>query len=327
MNPYWGSDLITFFYVLLVRLHALFTGKLTLQDLASDEVQLIVLIGVGVSTSLLGTLLVLRRMTMLANSLSHTILLGLAIAYVALLPFSPSLQFGMGIDLKVLIGASFASALLTAFCTEGLKRLFKVQEDASISLVFTALFALGIVLVTLFARHSHLEVEAVMGNVDALHVDDILPVFWIALFNVGVLLLFFKEWKITTFDSGLAHHLGFSPLFFSTLLLVQTSLTLMGAFRSVGVLLVLAFLVIPPLTARLFTHRFALLFWLSPLVATLTALLGVALSRHLLSVHHEPLSTAGIVVCLQAAVFVLALFVKKGVVARKVNNDGVLRGG
>ena len=298
MNPYWGSHFFQFFHLLFVRLFMFARGDLALTELASDEVQLLVLLGVAVSTSLVGVLLVLRRMTMLANSLSHTTLLGLVIAYVLFLPLSSHGGLGHGIDIKILMAAAFVSSLLTAFCTEFLRRVCKLQEDASIGLVFTTFFALGVTLVTLFARNAHLEVDAVMGNVDALHIDDLKPVGAVVLLNLILIVLFFKEWKITTFDSALAKALGISPLFFSTLLLFQTSATLMGSFRAVGVLLVLAFLVVAPLSARLLNHRLSRLFVIAPLLAGACSLVAVALSRHLLSAYHMPLSTAGLAVVL-----------------------------
>ncbi len=320
MNPYWGSDFISFFHTLFVRLWMALHGELSLDDLASDEVQLLVLMGVAVSTSLVGVLLVLRRMTMLANSLSHTILLGLVIAYVIFLPLSSNVGEGLGIDVKILMVAAVVSSLLTAFCTELLRRVFKLQEDASIGLVFTAFFALGVLLVTLFARNTNLEVDAVMGNVDALHIHDLKIVGVVVLVNLSMVLLFFKEWKITTFDSSLAKALGFSPLFFSTLLLFQTATTLMGAFRAVGVLLVLAFLVTPPLAARLLTNRLGGLFWIAPLLGCGCSLVAVALSRHLLSVHHLPLSTAGLVVVLLSLLYAAVL----GVSLTFSKNKGII---
>ena len=297
MNPYWGSHFFHFFHLLFVRLFMALRGELSLTDLASDEVQLLVLFGVAISTSLVGSLLVLRRMTMLANSLSHTTLLGLVIAYVLFLPQ------GGGMDVKILMVAAFISALLTSFCTEFLQRVVKLQEDASISLVFTTFFALGVVLVTLFARNAHLEVDAIMGNVDALHRDDLKSIGVVVLLNLALVVLFFKEWKITTFDSALSKALGISPLFFSTLLLFQTAATLMGSFRAVGVLLVLAFLVVAPLSARLLTHRLGRLFVIAPLLAGGCCIVAVALSRHLLSVYHMPLSTAGLLVVLLALLY------------------------
>lgn len=307
MNPYWGKDFFEFFSLLFLRLVRAMKGDLAFCDLASDEVQLLVLAGVGISTSLIGNLLILKRMTMLANALSHTILLGLVSAYLFLFPLMGASEEGIGMDLNLLMAAAFFTSLFTVLSTEFLKRVAKVQEDASIGLVFTTLFALGITAVTLFARNLHLEADAVMGNVDALHLHDLKLVGFVALLNAVVMLLFFKEWKITSFDSRLAASLGFCPLLFDLLLLFQTALTLVGAFRAVGVFLVLALLVFPPLAARRLTHNLGRLFFLSPLLGAAASVLAVALSRHLLSVYHLALSTAGLLVFILGCLYLLLL--------------------
>ena len=113
--------------------------------LASDELQLLMLLLLAIPSALLGIFISLRKMTMLANSLSHTILLGIVITFL--------LFHGEGLlTPKALLFSSFISALLTAFITESCVKLFRLQNDASIGLVFTALFSLGIILVTLFVK-------------------------------------------------------------------------------------------------------------------------------------------------------------------------------
>ena len=85
----------------------------------------------------------------------------------------------------------------------------RLQEDASTGLVFTSLFAIGIALVTLLTRSAHLGTEVVMGNVDALQREDCVLVFIVLGLNIVLCTLFFKEYKMTTFDPGLAKALGF----------------------------------------------------------------------------------------------------------------------
>ena len=304
MNPYSDSNFLTFFTTLLSRLMQFFSGRLALADLASDEVQLIVLSFISLSSAIVGSFLVLRKMTMLANSLSHTILLGIVLAFLLVMPFSNGSSF---LSVQTLLIASLLTALVTALLTQFFTYLLKLQEDASIGLVFTTLFALGVVLVTLFTRNTHLDVEAVMGNADALHPDDIQFVFWIALANLALLLLFYKQMQATAFDASLSRFLGISSSFFSYLLMVQTSATVIGAFRSVGVLLVLAFLVGPALIARLFSIRLRGQLWIASLIGIFSSLFGVALSRHMLSAYEMPLSTAGLVVTVIALFYVFSL--------------------
>ncbi len=309
INPYWGADFFQFLSLFFTRLFQFATGKLPFQEMASDEVQIFALALITISSTVVGIFLVLKKMTMLANSLSHTILLGI-VATVLLITGKAGLGAELFIDFKILFIAALTTALLTSLITGWLIHHIKLQEDASIGLVFTTLFALGIVLVTLYTRNMHIGLETVMGNVDALHRDDLKLVFVVMLINLTTFILFFKEFKMVSFDSTLAQSLGVSPAFFSYLLMVLTAFAAVGAFRAVGVLLFLALLVGPVLTARLLTGRLSVLIGGALGIGVLSALFGVALSRHFISVYQVPLSTSGLVVTLIGLFFVLALLLK-----------------
>jgi len=275
--------------------------------MASDELQIAVLGAIAVSCGLIGPFLVLKRVTMFANSLSHTILLGIAAAYL----LASSLWEGGLFDTSTLLIGAFVAALITALFTETLIRLCRLQEDASVGLVFTALFALGITVVTLFTRDVHLGIEAVMGNADILQKGDLKLASMLVLLNLGAVVLFFKQFQLASFDRSLAQTLGIPCGFFHFLLLFLAAATCIGAFRAVGVLLVLAFLVGPFLIARLFCHRLPwLIFWSCSIGVAISAV-GVALSRHLLSTCGLPLSTGGIVVVLIGFFYVIAVLISK----------------
>jgi len=185
LNPYSGQNFFGFFVVLVQRLYAFLTRQVGFADLTTDEVQMLVLMGVAVSSALVGTFLVLRRMTMLANALSHTILLGIVLTVLLLHGYAMTNEFGhLGINLKAMLVASLATGIVTTFATEFLTKTIGLQEDASTGVVFTTFFALGVVLVTAFTRNAHIGTEVVMGNVDALHRDDIKLVAVILLINL-----------------------------------------------------------------------------------------------------------------------------------------------
>jgi len=302
MNPYWGAGFFEFFIVLCSRVGAWVMGHTS--SLAADEIQIGVLSCVAIACGLVGPFLVLKKMAMFANSLSHTILLGIVLAYL----LTSSLWGGGMFDLSTLLIGAALAALITAFLTEGFVRFFRLQEDASVGFVFTTLFALGIVLVTLYTKNAHLGVEAVMGNADALHISDLRAAFWIALLNFCTVGCFYRQFQISSFDGNFAKTIGISSGLFHFLLLFLSATVCIGSFRSVGVLLVLAFLVGPYLTARLFSDRLCILLFLSPLLGILASLIGVALSRHLLSVYDLPLSTGGIVVSIIGLFYVMAFF-------------------
>lgn len=300
MNPYFDVDFFGFFSVFFNRL---FTGQI--KELATDEVQALVLMGVSLAAALVGSFLVLRKMTMLANSLSHTILVGIVGAFLLVGGDKETLY----LNIPSLMCAALVMGLITVLLTHWLTYSVRLQEDAAMGIVFTSLFALGVVAVTVLTRSSHIGQEAVMGNVDALHYTDLKLVAVVLLANIFMMMLFFKEFLITSFDPGLARTLGISVPIFSTLLMAQASFAVIGSFRSTGVLMVLAFLVIPPLTARLYTYRLIPLILTAALIGPLVSLVGVALSRHLLSTSGIAVSTSGLVVTLLTALFILSSLV------------------
>lgn len=311
-NPYSGTTFLEFFWTLAWRFFEFITGRLAFENLASDEIQMIVLVGVSASSAMVGTFLVLRKMTMLANSLSHTILLGIVIAFLftkdSVLPNANG--YVEPINITAMMIASLVMGIVTTFLTEFLTKTVRLQEDASTGLVFTSLFALGIILVTLLTRNAHIGTEVVMGNVDALHLDDCKLIFIILLINICLLFVFFKEFKITTFDPGLSRALGISTVFFNYLLMAQVSMTTIGAFRAIGVLMVLSFITGPPLIARMLTNHLSKMIGYSMLIGIIASLIGVAISRHILSAYGTALSTAGIVVTTILCMFILVSAVK-----------------
>lgn len=296
MNPYRGSDFFQFAKLLISRL---FLST----PLAPDEIQFFVLSLVAIASSIVGTLLVLKKMTMLANSLSHTILLGIVIAYLLL-----SRQMGgLQIDFRILLLATLISSIITSLFTDFFRKTLRLQEDASIGLVFSSLFALGVILVTLFTRNAHIGLEIVMGNPDALHFDDLKLAALVAGLNALLLLLFAKEWKIICFDSNLANSLGMKPRFFHLLLMIMTSSTAICAFRAVGVFVFLSLLVGPPIIARRWSSDLKKIFPLSCAIGIACSFLAVATARHILTIYNLSLSTGGLVSLYIALFFALSL--------------------
>lgn len=322
-NPYHDQSFWGFILIFFKRLFSLFTGQLSFHQLASDEIQIFVLMGVGTSAALVGTFLVLRRMTMLANSLSHTILMGIVLAYVMTRGHHAAGENVHGSSIapmQAMLIASLVTGFFTAFLTEFLTKTARLQEDASTGLVFTSLFALGVILVTILTRDAHIGIEAVMGNADALQRQDLFWVLIILGMNLLLFILFFKEYKLTTFDAGLAAAMGFSPFFYNYLLMAQVSATTITSFRAVGVLLVLAFMTGPALAARLLTHRLKPMLGWAVGLGCLSAFVGVGLTRHILTVYGIALSTSGVVVSTILVIYLIAIVVapEQGLLTKKL---------
>lgn len=310
-NPYHDQTFWNFLIIFFQRMAALLTGRMTLSELVTDEIQVLVLMGVAISSALVGTFLILRRMTMLANSLSHTILIGIVLAFFLAQMTSTTKEQHTIAPMQYMLLSALLTGFLTTFLTEFLTKVGKLQEDASTGLVFTSLFALGVILVTVLTRDAHIGTEAVMGNADALQSSDLTWVYLVTLCNVMLIILFFKEYALTTFDPGLAYALGFSPLLFNYILMTQVSAATITSFRAVGVLLVLAFMTGPPLAARLLTNRLKSVLILAVLLGLLSSLIGVAFTRHLLTLYGMALSTSGVVVCTILAIYVMSVLCVK----------------
>lgn len=266
---------------------------------------ILVLASVGAACAVPGVFLVLRRVALVADAISHVLLFGIVLAYFVTRDLgSPWLFFG-----------ATASGVLTVALVELLRRSDRVAEDAAIGLVFPALFAIGTLLASLFLRSTHLDVDSVLlgfaefSPTDRLEWFDELPravVVLLALFavEVGLVVLFFKELKLATFDAALASTFGFAPMLLHYGLMTMTSLTAVAAFDAVGPVVVVALLVVPAATAYLLTNRLSTMIALSVGFGVLGGVLGTLLA---LAMNTNIAGTVASVVGLQfGVVFLIA---------------------
>ena len=231
---------------------------------------------VGLSCGLIGVFLILRKVAMMADAISHTVLLGIVIAFIITRQLS---------GVHMLVGAVFAG-LLTAVLVQWLNSL-NVQQDASIGTVFTTLFAIGVILIEVFVGNAHLDVQhALMGEITFIPWDKIsLPfigevpkatallalVFMIVLFFI---VAFYKEWKITTFDPALAASLGIPVLLMHYVFMSLVSITTVASFDAVGAIMVVAMLITPAASAYLWTDKLSIMLVLSGLFGIISAVVG-----------------------------------------------------
>lgn len=310
MNPYFEVGFFEFFSVLFMRLGQFFLGRnLTLVD---DEVQLIILGLLSISCCFVGTFLVLRKMTMFANSLSHTVLMGIVIAFIFLLFFSSTdqkLQFEL--NQKVLVIGALLSAGLTYVLIELFHKVFKIQKDASIGFAFTFLFALGVLLVTLFARNSHLGAETIMGNLDALDASEIKIQALLTLCNVVLTIVFYRAFVMTSFDTTFSKNFQYIVPVMTFVICLQTTFTTIASYKVVGALVFLAFLTAPVLAAKVFAKSLKNLLLYSCVISLGVSVVAVALSRSILSYYDVALSTGGLCSVLLSLSFPVSLFIRK----------------
>ena len=225
---------------------------------------ILVLASVGAACAVPGVFLVLRRVALVADAISHVLLFGIVLAYFVTRDLgSPWLFFG-----------ATASGVLTVALVELLRRSDRLAEDAAIGLVFPALFAAGTLLASLFLRSTHLDVDSVLlgfaefSPTDRIAWFDVLPravVVLTAIFAVelALVVLFFNELKLATFDAALASTFGFAPMLLHYGLMTMTSLTAVAAFDAVGPVVVVALLVVPAATAFLLTNDLGVMIVLS----------------------------------------------------------------
>ncbi|MEL7432065.1 MAG: metal ABC transporter permease [Chlamydiota bacterium] len=305
MNLYTGVHGLSFLRLFFYRLYEWLMGGIALKELAIDERQIVCLVLLSISCSLLGSFLLLRRSLMVATALSHTALLGVVTVFVVLQYFGWRGAF-LHQSMALLFFSAIIASVLTLLVEDFFSRFLRLQKDVSIALAFNMLFALGVIFVSLYTKNVHLGMEMIQGNIDGVTLFDVRALGLLAFLNVGLITLFYPTLQITSFDPILAKSLRASLFLCRWLLCFLTAATIIGAFRSVGIVLVLAFLTVPYLTAFACVKQLRAILWMAPCFGASASLVGTALSRHLLSVYSLTLSTGAIVV--------LTLFFQYGLV-------------
>jgi len=238
----------------------------------------IVLTGIlcAVSASLPGNFLLLRRMSLLGDALSHAILPGLAVAFL----ISESRS-----SVPMFLGAVVVG-LLTALFTEWIRNFGDVDEGASMGVVFTTLFALGLVMIVQAADHVDLDPGCVLyGAIEMTPLDTVdvggltvprvvLVLGAVTAVNALLVLLFFKELKLSAFDPSLSTSVGINARLMHYLLMVIVAVTAVASFETAGNILVVAMFVVPPATAYLLTEKLSHMIVVSALIAAMSAVLG-----------------------------------------------------
>lgn len=230
---------------------------------------------VSSACALLGSFLVLRKMAMVGDAISHAVLPGIAIAF--LLSGRESLW--------ILAGAT-ALGLIAVFLIQTLQR-GGLSSDASIGIVFTSLFAVGVILISLNAQNIDLDLDHVLfGEIayvqwDLLTIGDVdvgpraVWMLGITLFVILLLLtLFYKQFKLCSFDPALAAASGIPVALFHYLLMGMVSMTSVASFDSVGAILVVGMLIVPAATAYLLTDRLGGMLILSVLIGAASSVAG-----------------------------------------------------
>lgn len=216
---------------------------------------LLIAIITSIATSLLGVFLVIRKMSMVTDAISHTVLLGIVIGFIVV----------GDLNSPFLIISATLIGVITTYLIELIVKSKKTSEDAATGVVYTLLFSIAVIIISLSFRGVHLDIDAVLlGNLE-FQIFDQLVIFgheigpkslyimsFVLILNLIFVIVFYKELKIVSFDSLLATVLGVSPFIIHYLLMFLVSLTSVAAFNAVGSILVIAMMVGPAATALLF---------------------------------------------------------------------------
>lgn len=259
---------------------------------------LITTVVAAVVCALLSCWLVLVGWSLMGDAVSHAVLPGVVIAYI--------------------LGAPFAiGAVVFGFLAVGLIGLVRgtshVKEDAAIGIVFTSLFALGLVLISVTPSQTDLN-HIIFGNVLGVSSADLVQVAVLAAVAFVALILKRRDLTLYAFDPTHAHAIGLSPRLLGALLLGLLALTAVVALQVVGVVLVVAMLIIPGATAYLLTDRFGRMLVISPVLSVLCSVTGIYVS------YWADASPGGLVVVAQGCAFALVYLFgpKHGLLGKKV---------
>lgn len=244
---------------------------------------------VAVICAILSCYLVLKGWSLMGDAISHAVLPGVVIAFVLGLPLS--------------IGA-FAAGLFCALSVGYLKENSRIKEDTVMGIVFSGMFAFGIVLFTKVQTEQHLS-HILFGNLLGVSDAELLQTFCIAIVIFLIITLKRKDFLLYCFDQSHTRVAGLSPRVLHYGLLILLSLTIITAMQVVGVILVVAMLISPGITAFILSKRFDYMLLIAIVVSSVSSLLGTIISYHI------DASTGPCIILLQALFFTFALMYQK----------------
>ncbi len=271
----------------------------------NDVLMILTACSVAIPASLLGVLLVSKSLVMVGDAISHAVLPGIVVAYLV----SGTRDSG-----PMLLGAA-ATGFLTTFLIDFLRRKWRIQEDAAIGFTFTFLFAIGVLLIALFAgKNSDLDQECVLyGDLETSILDQviigeylygtraILQLLPLTVVLLLVIVLGFKGWKVWAFNPHFGSFIGIPTQLFHLTLMLLLSIHAVLSFESVGVILVIGLLVLPAATALQFSKTLSRTFIYSACIGIISCILGVLLGKWI------NISISPLIVCVNGLIFMLSV--------------------
>lgn len=286
-----------------------------IDSMSTDSAIILVGILCAAACALPGCFLLLRRMSMMGDAISHAVLPGLALAFIISHSRASWVMF---------LGAAIAG-VLTALFTQWITKFSKVDRGAAMGIVFTTLFAIGLILIKQTADHVDLDASCVLyGAIEYTPLDQV--ILWeneelalevpraalvtgsALLFNLVLIVGFYKEFKLAAFDPALAKTLGFRPQLMHYLLMTMVAVTTVASFEAVGSIIVIAMLIVPPATAFLLTRDLPRLIGLSLIFAAASAVFGHLGAKYITMLGLPETSSSGMMATVAGLLFLPAWF-------------------
>lgn len=273
----------------------------------NDVLMILTACSVAIPASLLGVLLVSKSLVMVGDAISHAVLPGIVVAY---------LLSGTKDSIPMLFGAA-VTGFLTTFLIDFLRKKWRIQEDAAIGFTFTFLFAIGVLMIALFAgKNSDLDQECVLyGDLETSILDQvivgeylygtraILQLLPLTVILLLVITIGFKGWKVWAFNPQFGSFIGIPIQAFQLVLMLLLSIHAVLSFESVGVILVVGLLVLPAATALQFSKTLAKTFWYSACIGIVSCVAGVFLGKWI------NISISPLIVCVNGLIFLISVLV------------------
>lgn len=253
---------------------------------------------VGIICGVIGCFIILRGMALMGDAISHAVLPGIAVSYM--------------LGINYIYGAVF-TGLLTSVGIGFISQNSRVKNDSSIGIVFSSFFALGIILIA--KAKSSIDLTSILfGNVLSVRSSDMWLTVVIGTFVLLVVILFYKELLVSTFDSTFAASYGLPNRLIHYVLMILLTLVTVASLQTVGVILVVAMLITPASTAYLLTNRLSVMIVLSALFGAFSAIVGLYFS------FEHNLSSGAVIVLVTTVLFLIAFLFspKQGILWRSM---------
>ncbi|MFB9217172.1 metal ABC transporter permease [Vibrio sinaloensis] len=261
----------------------------------------IICLVIALPTALLSCFLVMKGWALMGDAVSHAVLPGIVLAYVTGLP--------------LLLGA-FAAGMLCSFLTGFFSANSRVKQDTVMGVVFSGMFAAGIVLYVALDTHAHLD-HILFGNMLGVDSQEILTAAVISLVVVTGIVVFWKDFLLHSFDEVQARVSGLNVTLLHYALLTFLSLTIVATLSAIGLVLAISLLIAPGAIAFLLVRRFSTMLWLACVINLATMLAGVYLSFNLDS------APAPTIVLIQSALFIFALVRRLSITKKQTSASNI----